>query len=96
MGKILHGSATMTEATGRAIQNSEESLRALSALYGTNQKPVAASRFEMFRPNQSSSRPRIRAKAISDAPNGIDERRFHRLSRILLCLWLDAASLLSR
>ena len=55
MGQILHGSATTTEATRRAIQNSEESLRALSARYGseegqktiqwivfpTNQKTVA-------------------------------------------------------
>ena len=41
MGQILHGSATTTEAIGRAIQNSEESLRALSARYGINQKTVA-------------------------------------------------------
>lgn len=30
MGKVLHGSATTTEAVRRAIQNSQESLRALS------------------------------------------------------------------
>ena len=41
MGQILHGSATTTEAIRRAIQNSEESLRALSAGYGINQKTVA-------------------------------------------------------
>ena len=41
MGQILHGSATTTEATRRAIQNSQESLRALSARYGVNQKTVA-------------------------------------------------------
>jgi transposase-like protein len=41
MGHILHGSATTTEAIRRAIQNSEESLRALSARYGINQKTVA-------------------------------------------------------
>ena len=41
MGQILHGSATTTEAIRRAIQNSEESLRALSARYGINQKTVA-------------------------------------------------------
>jgi len=40
MGQILHGSATTTEAIRRAIQNSEESLRALSARYGINQKTV--------------------------------------------------------
>ena len=41
MGQVLHGSATTTEAVRRAIQNSEESLRALSARYGINQKTVA-------------------------------------------------------
>lgn len=41
MGQILHGSATTTEAIRRAIQNNEESLRALSARYGINQKIVA-------------------------------------------------------
>ena len=41
MGQVLHGSATTTEAIRRAIQNSQESLRALSARYGINQKTVA-------------------------------------------------------
>jgi hypothetical protein len=41
MGQILHGSATTTEAVRRAIQNSQESLRALSQRYGINQKTVA-------------------------------------------------------
>ena len=41
MGQILHGSATTTEAIRRAIQNSEESLRALAGRYGINQKTVA-------------------------------------------------------
>jgi len=41
MGQILHGCATTTEAIRRAIQNSEESLRALSKRYGINQKTVA-------------------------------------------------------
>ena len=41
MGQVLHGSATTTEAIRRAIQNSQESLRALSKRYGVNQKTVA-------------------------------------------------------
>ena len=41
MGQVLHGSATTTEAIRRAIQNSQESLRALSSRYGINQKTVA-------------------------------------------------------
>jgi transposase-like protein len=41
MGQVLHGSATTTAAVRRAIQNSQESLRALSARYGINPKTVA-------------------------------------------------------
>jgi hypothetical protein len=39
-GKILHGSATTTMAVRRAIQNSQESLRALAKRYGINPKTV--------------------------------------------------------
>jgi len=41
MGQVLHGCATTTEAIRRAIQNSQESLRALARRYGINQKTVA-------------------------------------------------------
>ena len=41
MGQILHGCATTTKAVRRAIQNSQESLRALAKRYGINQKTVA-------------------------------------------------------
>ena len=41
MGQVLHGCATTTEAVRRAIQHSQESLRALSSRYGINQKTVA-------------------------------------------------------
>ncbi|MVA64266.1 IS481 family transposase, partial [Agrobacterium vitis] len=41
MGRVLHGRATTTEAIRRAIQNSQESLRALSKRYGINPKTVA-------------------------------------------------------
>src|SRR5260370_30134510 len=41
MGQILHGCATRTEAVRRAIQHSQESLRALAKRYGINQKTVA-------------------------------------------------------
>src|SRR5208337_1460784 len=40
MGQILRCSATTTEAVRRAIQNSQESLRALAKRYGINQKTV--------------------------------------------------------
>ena len=41
MGQVLHGSATTTEAIRRAIQHSQESLRALAKRYGVNHKTVA-------------------------------------------------------
>jgi len=41
MGQVLHGSATTTEAVRRAVQHSQESLRALAQRYGINQKTVA-------------------------------------------------------
>src|SRR6201981_447845 len=41
MGQVLHGCATTTEAVRRAIQNSQESLRALAKRYSINQKTVA-------------------------------------------------------
>ena len=41
MGQVLHGCATTTEAVRRAIQNSQESLRALANRYGINPKTVA-------------------------------------------------------
>ena len=41
MGQVLYGSATTTEAIRRAIQHSQESLRALSKHYGINQKTIA-------------------------------------------------------
>jgi len=41
MGQVLHGSATTTEVVRRAIQHSEESLRALARRHGVDQKTVA-------------------------------------------------------
>ena len=41
MGQVLHGSATTTAAVCRAIQHSQESLRALAKRYGVYQKTVA-------------------------------------------------------
>jgi LysM repeat protein len=41
MGQVLHGSATTTEAVRRAMQHSQESLRALAKRYGVNPKTIA-------------------------------------------------------
>ena len=66
MGQVLHGSATTTEAIRRAIQNSQESLRALSKRYGINQKTVAKWRQARF-DSRSSDRPK---RAEIDGPFG--------------------------
>jgi len=41
IGRVLHGSATTTEAIRRAIQHSQESLRVLAKRHGINPKTVA-------------------------------------------------------
>ena len=41
MGQVLHWGATTTEAVRRAIQHSQESLRALARRHGINPKTVA-------------------------------------------------------
>jgi len=41
MGQVLHRDATTTEAVRRAIQHSQESLRALARRHGINPKTVA-------------------------------------------------------
>ncbi|NEI52866.1 IS481 family transposase [Rhizobium leguminosarum] len=65
MGQVLHGSATTTEAVRRAIQHSQESLRALSKRYGINQKTVAKWR---------------KRSSVADLPTGPKEPRSTVLS----------------
>ena len=65
MGQVLHGSATTTEAVRRAIQNSQESLRALAKRYGINPKTVAKWKKRAF---------------VSDLPTGPKEARSSVLS----------------
>ena len=65
MGQVLHGSATTTEAIRRAIQNSQESLRALSRRYNINQKTAAKWK---------------RRNSVADRPTGPKEPRSTVLS----------------
>src|SRR5881394_1233556 len=48
LGQVLHGSATTTEAIRRAIQRSQESLRALAKRHGINPQTVAKWRKRSF------------------------------------------------
>ena len=65
MGQVLHGSATTTEAIRRAIQNSQESLRALAKRYNINQKTVAKWK---------------KRNSVADLPTGPNEPRSTVLS----------------
>jgi transposase InsO family protein len=64
-GQVLHGSATTTEAVRRAIQHSQESLRALARRYGINPKTVAKWK---------------RRTSVTDLPTGPKEPRSTVLS----------------
>ena len=65
MGQVLHGSATTTEAVRRAIQHSQESLRALARRYGVNPKTLAKWKAR---------------SSVSDLPTGPREPRSTALS----------------
>jgi transposase InsO family protein len=65
MGQIHHGCATTTAAVRRAIQHSQESLRALATRYGVNQKTVAKWK---------------RRTSVADVPTGPKEARSTVLS----------------
>jgi transposase-like protein len=64
-GQVLHGSATTTEAVRRAIQHSQESLRALARRYGVNPKTIAKWKAR---------------SSVSDLPTGPREPRSTALS----------------
>src|SRR6266446_10785708 len=65
MGQVLHGCATTTEAIRRAIQHSQESLRALSKRYGINPKTVTKWK---------------KRSAVADLPTGPKEPKSTSLS----------------
>ncbi len=69
MCQIRHESATTTEAIRRAIQNSEESLKALSVLYGSEegQKTI---RGIVFPTNQKTVAKWRKRTSVADLPTG--------------------------
>ena len=48
MGQILHGSVTTTDAVRRALQRSEESVRALARRYSITLEPITVVGFVQF------------------------------------------------
>ena len=65
MGQVLHSSATTTEAVRRAIQGSQESLRALAKRYGINPKTVAKWRNRSTTSDQPTGPKQTRSTVLS-------------------------------
>ena len=71
MGQVLHGCATTTEAVRRAIQNSQESLRALSKRHGINQKTVAKWRRRTSTADQSTGPRQVKSTVLSSEDEAV-------------------------
>ena len=88
MGQILHGSATTTEAVRRAIQRSEESVRALARRHGISPTTV-----QKWRKRTNLSDARMGPKAIHSTVLTIEEEamivafRRHTLLPLDDCLY---------
>ena len=79
MGQLPHGSARTTEAVRRAIQHSQESLRALAKRHGINQSCAAADAPGEHRTRETVARWRRRT-AVKDLPAGPKDARSTVLS----------------
>lgn len=94
MGQLLHGSATTTEATRRALCHSQESLKTLAARYGINPKMVAKWR---RRPSMADAlmghkTPRSTSLSVEDEAACVAFRR-HTLLPLDDCLYALQASM---
>ena len=88
MGQVLHRCATRTEAIRQAIQNSQESLRALSRRYGISQKIVAKWKKRMSTADHSTgpSQPKSSVLSLEDEAIIVAFRR-HTLLPLDDCLY---------
>ena len=76
MGQVLHGSARTTEAIRRAIQRSEESVRALARRHGISPNTV-----QKWRKRASVSDAPMGPKAIHSTVLTIEEEAMIGLTR---------------
>ena len=94
MGQILHGSATTTEAVRRAIQRSEESVRALARRHGISPTTV-----QKWRKRTHANDARMGPKAIHSTVLTTEEEamivafRRHTLLPLDDCLYALQASI---
>ena len=71
MGQVLHGSATTTEAVRRAIQYSQDSLRAPARRYGINPKTVAKWKRRSFVSDLPTSPKEPRSTVLSNEEEAV-------------------------
>ena len=94
MGQVLHGCACTTEAVRRAIQDSQESIRALAGRFGINPKTVAK-----WKRRESAADARMGPKEIRSSVLTADEEaiivafRKHTLLPLDDCLYALQATL---
>ena len=94
MGQVLHGCAGTTEAVRRAIQHSQESLRALARRHGVNQKTVAKWRGRSETADRPTGPKTPRSTVLSAAEEGvIIAFRRHTLLPLDDCLYALQASI---
>jgi transposase-like protein len=93
MGQVLHGSATTTEAIRRAIQHSQESLRALARRFGVNPKTIARwkSRTSAADLRTGPKEPRSTVLSVEEEARGrrLPEAYFVAARRLPLCFATD-------
>jgi transposase InsO family protein len=94
MGQVLHGSARTTEAIRRAIQHSQESLRALAGRYGVNPKTVAKWRVRASVADQRTGPKNPRSTVLSPEDEAIIVAfRRHTLLPLDDCLYALQATI---
>jgi transposase InsO family protein len=94
MGQVLHGSARTTAAVRRAIQHSQESLRALAGRYGVNPKTIAKWRARASVADQRTGPKDPRSTVLSPEDEAIIVAfRRHTLLALDDCLYALQATL---
>ena len=77
MGQVLHGCATTTEAVRRAIQRSEESVRALAKRHGLSPTTVQKWRKRASVSDAPMARSKFRRRGWGfRLPSLLDQRKF--------------------
>jgi len=94
MGQILHGSARTTEAARRAIQNSQESIRAIVGRYSINPKTVAKWKKRTAVSDLRTGPKEIKSTVLTIEEEGIVVAfRTYTLLPLDECFYLKAAAL---